>query len=101
MFDLKFDIVTREIAWQNNDFVIEENPSEQNGGIILYSRAAIIQSPISGIGLEQVINSGLNKTTYEMNRWQQQVKQDGASVATWSATTEGNEVKINTTVSYE
>ena len=101
MFDLKFDIVTREIVWTNNDFVIETNPSEQNAGILLYSRVAIIQSPISGIGLEQVINSGLSKTTYEMNRWQQQVKQDGASIATWGAITNGNDVAINTNVSYE
>ena len=104
MLDIKFDIVTREIVWSDTDpngFVLTDNPSEQNGGILQYSRVAILQSPVSGIGIEEVINSGLTKTTYEMNRWKNQAKIDGANVANWKATTKGNDVLIEVDISYE
>jgi len=101
MLDLKFDIASREIVWKDNDFVFEINPSEQNGGILQYSRCAILQSPVSGVGMEDVINSGLSKTTLEMNRWRNQAKADGATSATWTATPTGNDVVIEASIDYE
>jgi|ERR1035437_1207095 hypothetical protein len=104
MLDIKFDIVAREIIWLDTDpngFVLTDNPSEQNGGILQFSRAAILQSPISGIGIEEVINSGITKTTYEMNRWKNQAIADGATVANWKATPNANDVLIEVGINYE
>jgi hypothetical protein len=101
MLDLKFDITTREIIWKDGDFVLEANPSEQNGGILQYSRVAILRNPILGVGMEEVINSGLSKTTYEMNRWRNQALTDGAKTATWTATPSGKDVLIEAKIDYE
>ena len=97
MLDLLFDPSTREIVW-NGDFVQTDNPSEQNGAILQYSRCAILSSPMSGVGMEQVINSDLSTTTKEMNRWKAQAQDDGATNPTWKADNKGN-ISIN--VDYE
>lgn len=101
MNDILFDVVTREMVMQNNDFAITSNPSIQNGGIIQYSRCSFLSTPMLGIGMEDLINSATVKTAYEMNRWQQQCKQDTATIAKWTATQTGQVIKINIQISYE
>lgn len=87
---------------KNNDFATTTNPSVQNGGILLYSRCANLGKPMAGIGMEEVMGADMSKTAYEMNRWQQMAKDDGAPVAKWSAApVGGNQVGITTEVSYE
>jgi hypothetical protein len=103
--DIKFDIVTREIVMQNNDFALQSNPSVQNGGIALYSRADNLRFPMFGIGAEDMINSDMTKVAYEMNRWKVMVSNDGATIARWSAAPMvsiegGNDVAIQTEISY-
>lgn len=101
MLDLKFDIVTREIVMQDGDFSLQSNPSVQNGGIALYSRADILSVPMFGIGVEDMVNAGMTKVTYEMNRWKTMVANDGATVAKWSAVTvAGNQAGIQWEISY-
>lgn len=100
MEDIKFDIVTREIVMKNNDFALQSNPSVQNGGIALYSRAAIVSTPMFGIDVEDIMNADMTKTAYEMNRWQSMVKGDGATIARWSAIANGNDADISTEISY-
>ena len=97
MHDLLFSLETREIVW-NGDFVTTDNPSAQNGGILQYSRCAILNSPMSGVGMEQVMNDDLSNTAMEMNRWKAQAIGDGATRATWQADNKGN---IEIDVSYE
>ena len=77
MSDLLFDIETRELVITGGDLTETDNPSTQNGGIILNSRCAIFQYPALGIGLEQIISSQGSVTAYELNRWANQVKSDG------------------------
>lgn len=87
MQDLQFDIVTRELVMDKNDFVITKNPSIQNGGNLLYSRGANPLLPMYGIGLiPEVIEGNAKVLTYEMNRWKFQAVQDGATLAQWTAT---------------
>ena len=101
MFDIEFDIVTREIVMKNNDFATTANPSVQNGGILLYSRCAILSSPMSGVGVEDMMGANMSKVAFEMNRWQVMAKNDGATIARWEASPiGGNQVAIKTYESY-
>lgn len=101
MTDIEFDITTREIVLaEDDDFSVIENPSVQNGGIIQYSRCAFVNNPMLGIGMEQIINSNDISAAYEMNRWQSQCKNDGATIAKWSGTTNGNNLVVKTQISY-
>lgn len=99
MQDIFFDIVNREIVLSANDFETTVNPSIQNGGIILYSRGAHLQTPMVGISILEVINSDRLKRTYELNRWQQQVVEDGGK-ARWSIPATANPDGIFTEVNY-
>jgi hypothetical protein len=102
MYDISFDIESREIIMKNNDFATTDNPSVQNGGIMLYSRCANLQFPMAGIGVEDMIGAGLTKATYELNRWQAMAKNDGATVAKWKAEQlPGGIIAIEPEVSYE
>lgn len=86
---------------QNNDFALQSNPSVQNGGIALYSRADNLRFPMFGIGVEDMMNANMSKVAFEMNRWKVMVTNDGAIIARWSAAPlSGSQVSINTEVSY-
>jgi hypothetical protein len=101
MNDIRFDIVTREIVMQNNDFALQPNPSVQNGGIAQYSRVAHIRTPMFGIGVEEFMNADMTRVAYEMNRWKVMVSNDGATIARWSAVPiAGNDVAVQTEISY-
>jgi len=101
MKDILFDITTREIVMKNNDFATTENPSVQNGGIILYSQCANPLVPMMGVGILNIINGNMTKAAYELNRWQAQAKTDGATIATWTAEPIGGSANIHTDISYE
>lgn len=90
MLDIAFDIVTREIVMENNDFATTTNPSTQNGGILLNSRCAFLGAPMFGIGLEDTINANGTKLALEMNRWKAQATKDGATIVRWSSKEDEN-----------
>jgi hypothetical protein len=99
--DIKFDIVTREIVMKDNDFALQTNPSVQNGGIALYSRADNLRFPMFGVGVEDMMNANMTRVAYEMNRWKVMASNDGAIIARWSAVPiAGSQVGISTDVSY-
>jgi hypothetical protein len=100
MGDLYFNPETRDLIIKNGDFVITDNPSIQNGAIMRDAHCFSIYNPIYGIGLERVINSGISKVNYEMNRWKSQVKQDGATQANFDPSSENNIVNVDISISY-
>jgi hypothetical protein len=55
---------------------------------------------MSGIGIDEMINSGGTIATFEMNRWQQQVKDDGGE-AKWSSKGSQIDFQPETEVNYE
>lgn len=107
MFDILFDIVKQEIVFSSDgdpssDFETTDNPSVQNGGILLYARVPNNQSIMSGIGFgEQVMSGKMDKVAFELSRWQAQATLDGATLASWTAKNNGNTGIIQTNVSYE
>lgn len=100
MFDIKFDITNREVFMLNGDFVATSNPSVQNGGILLYGRCIDPINPTVGIGIEEGINANGNKMAFELNRWQSMAIADGATIAKWTASNNGNDADILTDISY-
>lgn len=91
MLDIVFDIITREIVMTGSgvtsDFATTDNPSVQNGGILLRSKVAVLTNPMYGIGLpEQVMGSHASVVTAELNRWKAMCIKDGGTLAKWAAT---------------
>lgn len=99
MNDLLFDIVTREVVIKANDFETTVNPSVQNGGILLYSRCSNLSAPMVGIGILEIINGPLSRMVFEMNRWQQQLVNDGGR-GKWSSKPIAGAQEIDTQVNY-
>lgn len=101
MKDLYYDIEAQDLVVKNGDFVITDNPSVQNGGIILLARGPNSTNPILGINVRQIQGGSVLQANYEMNRWKQQVVSDGgrASVTT-QQDNEGN-TTFQWQVSYE
>ena len=84
MKDLKFNFDTREIVLDSNgDFLMQDNTAIQNGQMILLSRCSFINTPMLGIAIEEIINGDSKRKPFEMNRWQQQCKNDGATFVKW------------------
>ena len=105
MYDILFDTVKRDIVMTGSgdtgDFATTTNPSVQNGGILLYSRCAVLTNPMYGIGVEQLMNAHPAVAVSEMNRWQAMCKQDGATLAKWSGSANAEDLFVETTqVSY-
>jgi hypothetical protein len=100
MGDLLFDPVTRDLVIKDGDFVLTTDPSIQNGSIMRDAHCFSIQKPIFGIGLERVINSDLSVVNYEMNRWQQQCIQDGASQVNFKAYMVDKQANVDISVKY-
>jgi len=105
MTDILFDIKTREIIMFKpgtsvEDVVLTDNPSVQNGGILLFSRVANVTMPIGGIGMEQVMNGSTYNAAFELNRWKAQAYKDGAKIASWKSSTVNNQLNFVTDQSY-
>ena len=81
MKDLFWDVNTRDLVIENGDFKMTDNPSVQNATIMKESRCFSVNYPAWGIGLMESINSPVQVLVYEMNRWVDQVKKDGAQIA--------------------
>ena len=102
MFDFAFDIQARDMVMDGGSFATTTNPSAQNGGIIETSRCAFLTNPMLGIGIEEMMGGNNVKVAYEMNRWQNQCKNDGATLAKWTTKQIANNgFKIDTQISYE
>lgn len=103
MEDILFDLITREIVFNgigsNSDFELTQNPSVQNGGIIMYSRAANIYSPIFGIAVEQFMNGNQTNAAKELARWKQQVSQDGGK-GTYTSVPNERELDFDLKIDY-
>ena len=81
MSDIKFDIETMELVIENGDFVLELNPSVQNGGLILYTKNAFLIYPLLGIGINSMRNLNQSQIQKLLYKWQSQVVADGANSA--------------------
>lgn len=67
------------------DFATTDNPSVQNGGILLTSRVAILSSPMNGAAVfEQAMGGHISDATKELNRWKAMCITDGAKMAKWN-----------------
>lgn len=88
MKDLAFDFTTRELIMKgqlndgSQDLTTTDNPSVQNGGILLISRCDRLSNPMLGVGLDvQEMNSSGVNMAFEVNRWQAECLNDGATLA--------------------
>lgn len=101
MKDLYYDIEAQDLVVKNGDFVLTDNPSVQNGGIILLARGPNSLNPILGINVRQIQGGSLLQANYEMNRWKKQVFSDGGRASVTSLSDLAGNTKFNWQVSYE
>jgi hypothetical protein len=99
-FDLFFDINTRDLSIENGDFVMTDNPSVQNASILKEARCFSPNNPTFGVGLMESINSPVSVLNYEMSRWADQVKKDGAQIAKYQITNKDKVSNIDIQVKY-
>lgn len=84
MKDIVYNVNTGDaVLTANGDFSTTENPSSQNGAICLTMRGQNLSKVSFGIGVEEVYDSTTAESTNEMNRWQEQIINDGGR-ALWS-----------------
>lgn len=102
MKDLAYNIETMELRLKDGDFDLESNLSEQNGALFLYTKNCNLYFPLAGVGIgQQTMNSSTQEMTYQLNRWQSQVKQDGAKNASWeTGTDDDGNLTFETTCDY-
>lgn len=81
MTDLKFDVTTMEMVIEDGDFVLSNELSEQNGGILLYCKNFNIDYPVAGVGLGLSVNSSVSYQQNLLNLWKSQCITDGAKNA--------------------
>jgi hypothetical protein len=81
--DLTFDATNREMPLTaDGDFIINTNPSVQNGIIILKGRVINLVKPQLGIGFNsQVLGSDVSEATFQLNRCVVQIQSDGGNAA--------------------
>jgi hypothetical protein len=103
MTDLAYNIETMELSIKDGDFVLSSNLSEQNGSLFLYTKNCNLYFPLAGVGIgQQTVNSGSTVLASELNRWQSQVKGDGAKNANWSQSEdEDGNLVFQTSCEYE
>lgn len=101
MKDLVYDIELQDWAFQDGDFVMTDNPSVQNGGIILLARAFNVDNLILGIGINQIRGGSVSQATFEMNRWKQQIYADSGRATVTSIPDGTGNVEFNWDLNYE
>lgn len=94
--DIEFDVVTREIIFApNGDFSTVDNPSTQNGAILLEARCMNITNPSYGIGFNsQIIGSDSAQAAFQLNRWAAMVGQDNGR-AKWKPLNNPPNIQFN------
>ena len=81
-----FDPIQREIQISGGKVALNTAVDTQNGAILLYSRCAITSNPLLGIDINQVKGSNTSILNYELSRWVQHCKTDGATDAGFTIT---------------
>lgn len=82
--DIIFDPILRDLVFApDGDFATTDNPSTQNGTILLEARCMNILQPQFGIGFNsQVLGGDTSQAAFQLNRWTAMVRADGG-VANW------------------
>lgn len=101
MKDLSYNIELQDWDFANGDFVVTDNPSVQNGGIILLTRAFNINNLILGIGINQIRGGSVAQANFEMNRWKQQINSDGGSAGVTTTKDQSGNAIFSWEVNYE
>lgn len=89
--DWSYNVELQDWDFADGDFVVTPDASVQNGGLILLFRAFISANPILGIGIYQLRGDNVTQVNYEMNRWKQQVIDDGGRAAVTTTLVNGNQ----------
>jgi hypothetical protein len=100
MKDLAYDIETMQIKLLAGDFFVSDDASQQNGGLLLYTKNINIEFPLFGVGAGDTVNSSVQTQQSYLNRWQAQCLADGAKAARWTMEEVGNELLFETQVNY-
>ncbi len=100
MTDILFDAEKREIVIENGDFKLTDNPSVQNGARIRDCKCVSLRFPTFGIGLPSLMNTDATRINFEMERWVKQVRDDGATKASFTINMVGGVANITNNVSY-
>lgn len=100
MFDIVYNIEKRNIVLSGGSFTYTTNPSVQNGGLLLLARATNIRNLIMGIGINQLRGGSVAQANYELNRWKQQVTQDGGRASVNSIIGEDGQPDFEWDVNY-
>ena len=101
MTDLKFDVDTMEMIITDGDFTLSDNLSEQNAGLILFTKNINLFAPTVGVGIGGVLNSDKSIIQNYLNRWVGQTKDDGSKKSTWNIIVKDEGFEIKTTADYE
>jgi hypothetical protein len=86
MKDIGFNIDIMEINVVDGDFGVTDNPSTQNGGLILYTKNIVLRRPLLGVGIINSMQGNQQDVIRELNRWKAQAMQDGAKTANYTKT---------------
>lgn len=88
MFDLSWNIEIQDLnvtgSGTTMDFATTENPSVQNGAILLLARGMNVNAPNYGIGIGENINGNSTTAAVQYNRWKGMCFGDGATICIWN-----------------
>lgn len=100
MIDFVYDIDAQDLVVQTGGLITTDNPSVQNGGLILLARAFNSLNPILGINVNQVRGGSVLQANYEFNRWKSQVISDGGKAAVSAITDNAGNTGFDWEVNY-
>lgn len=100
MKDIEFDVSTREMTIVDGDLTYTEDSSMQHAGIILDSKSDFLDSPMLGIGFTSVVGDDMSNVNYELNRWKEQTKSDGAKIASFQLSINAGVLSTDLKVQY-
>lgn len=102
--DIVFNPITRDLEFApDGDFATTDNPSTQNGTIMLEARCMNILFPTFGIGFNsQVLGGNTSQAAFQLNRWVSQIRADsGAGSWKRKANPPGVQFDFECEVSYQ
>lgn len=102
MKDIVFNPISRDLEFaENGDFLLTENPSTQNGGILLEARCMNILKPAFGIGFNsQILGGPRENAALQLNRWVSQVNADGGKAKWATKNQRGADFSFDASVNY-